>query len=127
MPAGLVAANSVVTVLPTITAPAARSATTLAASRSERQPSKSGEPISVGKSAVSMMSLMPTGMPSIGDSGLPARQRALDASAWRLSACRVEMDEGADVCLARRNRRKAALEELARRVGARRKSGCAAR
>ena len=36
VPRGSVAANSVVTVLPTITAPASRSATTLAPSRSER-------------------------------------------------------------------------------------------
>ena len=38
VPRGSVAANSVVTVLPTMTAPAARKATMLAASRSERQP-----------------------------------------------------------------------------------------
>src|ERR1700720_3919566 len=45
VPRGSVAANSVVTVLPTITAPASRSARTLAASFSERQPRNSGEPI----------------------------------------------------------------------------------
>src|ERR1700685_1818851 len=38
VPRGCDAANSVVTVLPTITAPASRSARTLAASFSERQP-----------------------------------------------------------------------------------------
>src|SRR5262249_45980989 len=38
VPAGCVAANSVVTVLPTMTAPASRNAATVAASRSERQP-----------------------------------------------------------------------------------------
>ena len=81
VPRGCVAANSVVTVLPRITAPASRSATTLAASRSDRQPAKSGEPCSVGMSAVSMMSLMPIGMPSILQSGRPSRQRALAASA----------------------------------------------
>src|SRR3990172_2589659 len=48
VPRGTVAANSVVTVLPRITAPAARSAATLAASRPERQPSYTGEPICVG-------------------------------------------------------------------------------
>jgi hypothetical protein len=69
VPRGSVAANSVVTVLPRITAPASRKATTLAPSRSERQPKYIGEPFSVGKSAVSMMSLMPIGMPSIGESG----------------------------------------------------------
>src|ERR1700691_5237452 len=78
VPRGCDAANSVVTVLPTITAPESRNARTQAASFSERQPANSGEPISVVISTVSMMSLMPTGMPSIGDNGLPARQRSLD-------------------------------------------------
>src|SRR5437868_13092603 len=77
VPRGSEAANSVVTVLPTITAPASRKARTLAASFSERQPKNSGEPICVGMSTVSMTSLMPTGMPSIGDNGRPARQRLL--------------------------------------------------
>src|ERR1700685_1133185 len=76
VPRGSDAANSVVTVLPMMTAPASRSARTQAASFCERQPEKSGEPISVGMSTVSMMSLMPTGMPSIADNGLPARQPA---------------------------------------------------
>jgi hypothetical protein len=80
---GATAANSVVTVLPTITAPARRSAATLAESRPPRQPLNSGEPCSVGMSAVSITSLMPTGMPSMGDSGSPARQRAL---AWSAAA-----------------------------------------
>src|ERR1700730_17870986 len=48
VPRGCVAANSVVTVLPTITAPAARKAWTDAASRSPRQPANKGEPIWVG-------------------------------------------------------------------------------
>jgi len=81
VPRGCVAANSVVTVLPMITAPASRSARTHAASFCERQPANKGEPISVGMSTVSIMSLMPTGMPSIGDAGLPARQRSVDRSA----------------------------------------------
>src|SRR5262245_26770188 len=78
---GSTAANSVVTVLPTITAPASRRAETPAESRTDRHPLKSGEPCSVGMSAVSMMSLMPIGIPSIGESGLPARHRAVEASA----------------------------------------------
>src|SRR5437016_1973756 len=45
----------------------------LAASRPVRQPTNRGEPCSVGMSAVSMMSLMPSGMPSIGDNGRPSR------------------------------------------------------
>ena len=81
VPRGSVAANSVVTVLPTITAPASRSAATLAPSRSERQPTNSGEPFSVGMSAVSMMSLMPIGMPSMAERCRPARQRAVAWSA----------------------------------------------
>src|SRR5579863_1832435 len=89
VPRGSDAENSVVTVLPTITAPASRSARTLAASFSERQPSNSGEPICVGISTVSIISLMPTGMPSIGDSGLAARQRSLDRSAAARAAGRL--------------------------------------
>src|ERR1700758_620429 len=81
VPRGSEAANSVVTVLPTITAPASRSARTLAASFSERQPRNSGEPIWVGISKVSITSLTPTGMPSIGDNGRPARQRSVARSA----------------------------------------------
>jgi hypothetical protein len=81
VPRGSVEANSVVTTLPRITAPASRSAATLAASRSVRQPTNSGEPCSVGMSAVSMMSLMPSGIPSIGDNFRPARQRSADRSA----------------------------------------------
>src|SRR5579875_1102691 len=79
-PGGAVA-NSVVTVLPRITAPASRSAVTEAASRRLCQPLKKAEPFSVGKSRVSMMSLTPTGMPSIGERGLPAFQRAVDCAA----------------------------------------------
>src|SRR6478735_10504622 len=81
VPQGLVAANSVVTVFPRITAPASCNAATAAASRSERQPSNKGEPICVAMSAVSIMSLTPIGMPSIADSGLPFSQRAVDVSA----------------------------------------------
>src|SRR5436305_386572 len=68
---GWVAANSVVVVLPRMMAPASRSAWTLAESRRVSWPSHIGEPWPVGMSAVSMMSLMAIGMPSIGDSGLP--------------------------------------------------------
>src|ERR1700677_168272 len=69
VPRGSDAANSVVTVLPSMTAPASRKARTLAASFPDRQPANSGDPISVGRSTVSKISLMPIGMPSIGDSG----------------------------------------------------------
>src|ERR1700724_3255617 len=50
VPRGSDAANSVVTVLPMMTAPASRNARTQAASCCERQPAYSGEPISVGMS-----------------------------------------------------------------------------
>jgi hypothetical protein len=75
--------------LPTITAPASRSAATLAPSRSLRNPSNSGEPFWVGMSAVSMMSLMPAGMPSIGEIWLPSRQRFVDSSAAARAASRL--------------------------------------
>src|SRR5262249_15468253 len=91
VPRGSVEANSVVTVLPTITAPASRSAATLAPSRLLRNPTNSGEPFSVGMSKVSMMSLMPIGIPSIRDSGLPARQRAVDWSAAARAAARLSV------------------------------------
>jgi hypothetical protein len=89
VPRGSVAANSVVTTLPRITAPASRNAATLAASRPVRQPTNRGEPCSVGMSAVSMMSLMPSGMPSIGDNGPHSRGIQL----LSIGACDVD-DEG---------------------------------
>ena len=85
---GCIQANSVVTVLPTIAAPASRNAATLAASRWPRKPANSGEPFSVGMSMVSMTSLIPTGMPSIGESGLPSRQRTVERSAAALAPAR---------------------------------------
>src|SRR3954453_14952780 len=81
VPRGSVDANSVVTVLPTITAPASRKAETLAASLPERHPSNTGEPIWVGMSQVSIISLTPIGMPSINEAGRFCRQRAADWSA----------------------------------------------
>jgi hypothetical protein len=65
-------ANSVVTVLPTMTAPRWRSAITHAASALGRQFLKMGEFICVGMSAVAMMSLTAIGQPSTGESGRPA-------------------------------------------------------
>jgi hypothetical protein len=64
-------ANSVVTVLPMMTAPLHLSAKTHAASCFDRQRLKSGEFIPVGISAVSMMSLTAIGHPSTGERGLP--------------------------------------------------------
>ena len=54
-----------------ITAPAARSIATTAASRSGVRPACSTVPSSVGMSVVSMMSLMPTGTPCSGPQGAP--------------------------------------------------------
>ena len=62
------AANSVVTVLPRIMAPAWRRAFTLAESRPERTPANSGEPMPVGMSSVSITSLTPMGIPSMAES-----------------------------------------------------------
>src|SRR5919108_4862282 len=73
--------SSAVTVLPRITAPASRSAQTPALSRLGKLPFIATQPISVGMSLVSSRSLMAIGMPSIGDNGLPAFQRAALASA----------------------------------------------
>src|SRR6267142_4229210 len=67
-------ANSVVTVLPMMTAPAARSCVTTAASRDGVRPACSGEPFSVGMSPVSMMSLIPIGTPWSGPIGCPDRR-----------------------------------------------------
>ena len=68
---GVRVANSVVTVLPMMTAPAARSSDTTEASRDGVRPACSTEPFSVGMSAVSMMSLMPTGTPCRAPTGCP--------------------------------------------------------
>jgi len=57
-----------------ITAPAARSSVTTAASRDGVRPACSGEPFSVGMSAVSMMSLMPIGTPCNGPIACPERR-----------------------------------------------------
>ena len=74
-------ASCVLTVLPMMTAPASLSLEISVASSSGRRPCMSGEPHSVGMSAVSTMSLMPTGMPCRDPSGLPARRIASQARA----------------------------------------------
>src|SRR5258707_1248308 len=91
VPRGSEAANSVVTVLPTMTAPAERNAETQAASLYECQPANSGEPIWVGMSAVSIMSFTPIGMPSIADSGVPECHRALERPAAARAASRLSV------------------------------------
>ena len=78
---GAPAPNSVVVVLPRITAPPRRNAKTCAESRLPCQPVYFGLFIWVGISTVSYRSLTPNGMPSTRDSAVPALYRAVDASA----------------------------------------------
>ena len=73
--------SSAVVALARTMAPAWRSAQTAALSRFGKFPLNAAQPISVGMSFVSSRSLIAIGMPSIGDSGLPAFQRARLASA----------------------------------------------
>ena len=72
---GLRVANSVVTVLPITTPPAARVHATAAASARGRQPRQIGEPYSLGMSAVSSTSFTPTGRPCSGPGGAAAPAR----------------------------------------------------
>ncbi len=73
---GLFQPYSVVVVLPTITAPAARSPVTSGASSATAAASVSRLPRRVGSPATSTRSLTVTGTPSSSPSGRPARQRA---------------------------------------------------
>ena len=75
-------ANSVLTVLPRITAPAARNRATTVASRAGVRPACSTLPSSVGMSAVSMMSFTPTGMPCSGPVARPSERSRSRAQAW---------------------------------------------
>src|SRR6266446_2862413 len=101
--------SSAVTVLARMSAPAWRNAQTPALSRLGKLPFIAAQPISVGMSLVSSRSLMATGMPSIGDRGLPAFQRAALASA-AARARLVEGDEGLHHRLALRDGFKATLQ-----------------
>ena len=83
---GVRVANSVVTVLPMMTAPAPRRSDTTAASRDGVRPACRTEPFSVGMSAVSMMSLIPTGTPCSGPVGCPESRNSSAARAWA-NAC----------------------------------------
>jgi hypothetical protein len=78
---GKYVASSLVTDLPKMIAPAARSMRTTAASASGRRPACSTVPSSVGMSVVSMMSLMATGTPCKGPVGKPSRRRSSAARA----------------------------------------------
>ena len=76
-------ANSVVTVLPKITAPRSRRRRTMVASATAYRPSCKGLPQAVGKSMVSMMSFTAIGTPYNGP-GVSPRPRCR----FRCSACK---------------------------------------
>src|SRR5438874_1402515 len=81
---GWLLANSVVTVLPRMTQPACLRSVTHAASAFGRWPRQIGELYSVGKSAVSMMSLMPKGTPCRRERrGTRSSERASASAALR--------------------------------------------
>ena len=94
--AGSAMVSSVEWVLPTMTAPPRRSASTWAASMAATLPANMRLPTSVGRPATSKQSLIPTGSPSTAESGLPSRQRALAASAACARALEIEAHEGLD-------------------------------
>ena len=65
-----------------------------------------------------MMSLMPSGMPSIGDKGRPSRQRAVERVGGNARRGDVVADEGADGRLEFLQTVQAAFEKCAGRVAA---------
>ncbi len=92
-------ANSVVTVLPMMTAPAPRSIATTLASRDGVRPAWSAEPFSVGMSAVSMMSLMPTGTPCKRPEGPAGAAELVGRARLRQRMVRVEKRPRLDVAV----------------------------
>src|SRR5690606_15062968 len=74
-------ANSSRLVLPTTTAPAARSRRTTVASNGERYPSRMREPQVVGNSTVQRLSLTATGTPASGPGSSPRRIASSTAAA----------------------------------------------
>ena len=95
-----------VTVLPKITADAARNRSTTQADRSGTCPANAADPICVGMSAVAMMSLMPDGDP---------RERAAGDAGGPPDGIRIEVGERVEAGLDRRRPREAALEIIADR------------
>ena len=81
-------ASSWVVVLPTITAPASRSRATTAASWSLGSPGYAGDPHRVGRPAMWMMSLMPTGTPVNGPAPFPELRIRSACSAARIAPSR---------------------------------------
>ena len=78
-------ASSVLTVLPRMMAPAARSLPTIIASRSGTRPASTTVPLAVGMPLVSMTSFNATGTPCNGPIGRPERRCASAISAWRMA------------------------------------------
>ena len=106
---GVKQANSVVTVLPSRTAPAARSRVTIAASWSGRRPAWMMLPCSVGKSAVSTMSLTATGTPCSGPSAPACALALVECARLGAGMLGIEMGEGLDAGLVRRDPGEAGL------------------
>ena len=104
-----------VTVLPRMTAPAERSAAMQAASASGWRPLKNAEPCSVGMSAVSMMSLMPTGTPCSGPMPLPALRASSAALACASARSRIEKRPGLHLRLERGDAVEAGADQRLRR------------
>ena len=117
-------AHSAVTVLPTITAPACRSAHTAALSRFGKLSRYAAQPISVGMSFVSSRSLMPMGRPSIGERAYPSLPGVVLLRPPRAHPP-VQRHERPNDRLALGNRLEAALQIRAGRVGAVRKRATA--
>ena len=117
--------NGMVTVLPRIAAPPCLSASTAAASCFGRWPANRVEPYSVGMSTVSIRSLMPTGSPSTGESGVPARKRAPAASAAARAPSRSRWVQAmisssrASTAAMQRSRKSRGVSEPSRKAAAR--------
>ena len=95
-----------------ITAPAARSIATTVASREGVRPACSTEPFSVGMSAVSMMSLTPTGTPCSGPIGRPSSAPLVGRARLRERVLRIEKRPGLDLRVDLAHPRQARLDQL---------------
>jgi hypothetical protein len=105
-----------------MTAPASRSADTLAPSRSERKPANSGEPF-LGRHVGGLDDILDSNRHAVDGRARLARAPACRRLVGRRArAGEVEVDEGADLGLERGEIGEAAFEEIARRVCAARKA-----
>ena len=101
-----------VTVLPRMIAPAERSRSTTTASYSGRRPACSTVPSSVGMSAVSMMSLTPTGSPCSGPSRVALAPHAVDVAGLLQRALVVDERPGLDARLVGSDPRQAPADHV---------------